>query len=66
MHVQVSSGDIVILGSDGLWDNIAIPDISSLVLQEVKNGSRPSKIAQKLLGEPSDSGPPPLLGSHLL
>ena len=50
IFMQVSSGDVVILGSDGLWDNISVPDISTLVRQELQNRSRPSRIAQKLLG----------------
>ena len=49
--LQVSSGDVVILGSDGLWDNISVPDISSLVRDELQNRSRPSRIAQKLVGK---------------
>ena len=48
--VQVASGDVVILGSDGLWDNISVPDISTLVREELQKKSRPSRIAQKLVG----------------
>jgi protein phosphatase PTC7 len=47
---QVSSGDVIILGSDGLWDNISVPEVSKTVTGEILKGSRPSIIAQRLAG----------------
>jgi len=46
----VSSGDVVILGSDGLWDNIAVTTLAKTVTGEILKGSRPSVIAQRLAG----------------
>ena len=51
LEFQVQSGDIVILGSDGLWDNIAVSDICDVVEEELHRRSRPSTIAQKLVGK---------------
>ena len=50
MCLQVSSGDVVILGSDGLWDNVPVPTLTQTVTQEILKGSRPSIIAQRLAG----------------
>ena len=46
--MQVVSGDVVILGSDGLWDNVTVTDIAGLVTRLVEQGTRPSVIAQQL------------------
>ena len=46
--LPVSSGDVIILGSDGLWDNLSVHKISETVKELTANGSRPSIIAQAL------------------
>ena len=49
LHTQpVTSGDIIILGSDGLWDNVSVHEISETVKAMTARGSRPSAIAQQL------------------
>lgn len=46
--LPVTSGDVIILGSDGLWDNVSVHEISETVKTLTASGSRPSVIAQRL------------------
>ena len=49
LHTQpVTSGDVIILGSDGLWDNVSVHEISETVKAMTARASRPSAIAQQL------------------
>lgn len=46
--MPVSPGDIVILGSDGLFDNVSEEELLDEVERDVLEGVKPSVIAQRL------------------
>ncbi|EFN56907.1 hypothetical protein CHLNCDRAFT_144584 [Chlorella variabilis] len=46
--MPVSPGDIVVLGSDGLWDNVSEEELVEEVERDVLEGVKPSVIAQRL------------------
>ena len=46
--VQVLPGDVVVMGSDGLFDNLPDDQILSEVQAQLRAGRRPSMIAQHL------------------
>lgn len=46
--LPVAAGDVIILGTDGLWDNLSVHEISETVKELTATACRPSVIAQKL------------------
>lgn len=46
--MQVMPGDVVVLGSDGLWDNLAPDAILARVQGAIKQGERAPAIAMDL------------------
>lgn len=46
--MALSPGDIVILGTDGLWDNVSEEELLEEVEKNVMEGAQPSVIAQRL------------------
>ena len=49
--VKVQTGDIVVMGSDGVSDNVDALTLRQLVSQHFSNGADPKLIAQALVGE---------------
>ncbi|KAL4419639.1 hypothetical protein ABPG77_008580 [Micractinium sp. CCAP 211/92] len=46
--MPVAPGDVVILGSDGLWDNVSEEELLDEVEKDLLEGVKPSVIAQRL------------------
>ena len=46
--LQLIAGDVIVMGSDGLFDNVSDDTILNEVLSQVKAGKRASVIAQRL------------------
>lgn len=46
--VPVASGDVIIAGSDGLFDNLYNNDITAVVVHAVRTGFGPQVTAQKI------------------
>ncbi|KAH7445813.1 hypothetical protein KP509_01G025300 [Ceratopteris richardii] len=46
--VEVAAGDVVVSGTDGLFDNLYDSDIVSLVVQNTRSGSTPDITAKKI------------------
>lgn len=46
---DVHAGDVVVLGTDGLWDNLHDDEIADAVMAGLRRGESPSAIAQRVL-----------------
>ncbi|PSC69732.1 putative phosphatase 2C 55 isoform A [Micractinium conductrix] len=46
--MPISPGDLVLLGSDGLWDNVSEDELLDEVERDIVEGVKPSVIAQRL------------------
>ena len=46
--IVVQPGDIIVTGTDGLWDNLFVDDCARLVTKYRKDGLSPAECSQKL------------------
>lgn len=47
-RVDVQPGDVVVMGTDGLWDNLFVDECARLVSKYRNDGLSPSECSQKL------------------
>lgn len=47
-HVDVQLGDVIVTGTDGLWDNLFVDECAYLVMKYQKQGLSPGECSQKV------------------